>query len=92
MTHFKVQGNHRRARQLTAETLYYNGSSTVITAAKPGAAMLQHPLRPLPSPEAGRPAVVAIRPSVLRLGLGARLARAACLLAGIWGLLGWVLR
>jgi hypothetical protein len=52
------------------------------------------PLRsPSSSPAAaGRPAVVAVRPSVLRLGLGARLAGAAAFVAGIWALIGWVLR
>lgn len=56
--------------------------------------MLQHSPRPLPSStgDAGRPAVVVVRPSVLRLGLGARLAGAACLVAGIWIMIGWVLR
>ena len=54
--------------------------------------MLHHPLRPLPAADAGRPATVAIRPSVLRLGLGARLGGAACLIAGIWILIGWVLQ
>jgi hypothetical protein len=36
--------------------------------------------------------MVTIRPSVLRFGLGVRLAGAAGLIAGIWGLIGWVLR
>ncbi len=36
--------------------------------------------------------VVTIRPSVLRLGLGARLVGAACLVVGIWAVIGWVLR
>ena len=45
-----------------------------------------------PAAEAGRPAAVAVRPSVLRLGLGGRLAGAAAFVAGIWALIGWVLR
>ena len=56
--------------------------------------MLQTSPRPLPSPltdDAGRPATIVIRPSVLRLGLGARLAGAACLVSGIWLVIGWVL-
>jgi len=90
LTSFKVHKNDRPARQLTAKTLYYNSRfNSNVTL---GAAMLQHPLRPLPSADAGRPATVVIRPSVLRLGLGARLVGAACLLAGIWVLIGWVLQ
>ena len=51
-------------------------------------------LRSLSSPpgEAGHPAAVAVRPSVLRLGLVARLAGAAMFVVGIWTLIGWVLR
>lgn len=50
--------------------------------------------RPLPlsAPDAGRPAVVVIRPSILRLGLLARLAGTACLVLGIWVVIGWVLK
>lgn len=55
--------------------------------------MLQHSPRPLPSAlsDTGRLAIVVIRPSVLRLGLGVRLAGAACLVLGIWMVIGWVL-
>ncbi len=55
--------------------------------------MLQHLPHPLSSTPADtiRHAIVVIRPSMLRLGLGARLAGAAGLVAGIWGLIGWVL-
>lgn len=55
--------------------------------------MLQNPPRPLPSPlsNAGRPAFVVIRPSVLRFGLGSRLAGAACFVCAIWVVIGWVL-
>ncbi len=72
--------------------LYYNGLRISIIAAKPGAAMPQHPLRSLSDQDVGRPAIVAIRPSVLRLGLAARLAGTAAAIAGIWALIGWVLR
>ena len=55
--------------------------------------MPQHPLRPSPaSPTAARPITVGIRPSVLRLGLAARLVGAGILVAGIWATIGWVLR
>lgn len=56
--------------------------------------MLQHPLRhqPSSSADAGRLVTVAIRPSVLRLGLAARLAGAGVLVAAIWATIGWVLR
>lgn len=55
--------------------------------------MLQNPPRPLPPPvaDAGRPAFVVIRPSVLRFGLGLRLIGAACLVGAIWMLIAWVL-
>ncbi|MCM5557781.1 hypothetical protein [Pleomorphomonas sp. JP5] len=56
--------------------------------------MLQHPLRstPFPSADTGRSVIIAIRPSVLRFGLAARLAGAGILIAGIWATIGWVLR
>ncbi|WP_156886975.1 hypothetical protein [Pleomorphomonas oryzae] len=56
--------------------------------------MPHDPPRPLPSPmaDAGRSVIVVIRPSVLRLGLGARLVGAACLVLGIWIVIGWGLR
>lgn len=55
--------------------------------------MPQHSLRSVSSVNSGigRTAIVVIRPSMLRIGLGARLAGAACLVAGIWMLIGWVL-
>lgn len=56
--------------------------------------MQQHPSHHLPSApaDAGRSVSVAIRPSVLRLGLATRLAGAGILVAGIWATIGWVLR
>lgn len=76
---------------MTGETLYHNSSDHMIITFEPF--MLQHSLR---SPsvqnfEIGRAAIVVIRPSALRLGLGARLAGAACLVSAIWILIGWVL-
>lgn len=61
---------------------------------EPGAAMPHDPPRPLPSamPEASRSVIVVIRPSVVRLGLAARLAGAACLVLGIWIVIGWGLK
>ena len=84
----------RSTRRLTDKTLYYNGSLISDRHRKARAAMPPDSRRSLSSPaaEAGRPAVVAVRPSVLRLGLGARLAGAAAFVAGIWALIGWVLR
>ncbi|PKR88220.1 hypothetical protein CXZ10_15595 [Pleomorphomonas diazotrophica] len=61
-------------------------------AAKPGVAMPHHPPRHSSASDAGRSAIVTIRPSVLRLGVVARLAGAGLFVAGIWALIGWVLR
>ncbi|WP_251729723.1 hypothetical protein [Pleomorphomonas sp. NRK KF1] len=44
------------------------------------------------SADPGRSVTIAIRPSVLRFGLAARLAGAGLLVAGIWTIIGWVLR
>jgi len=56
--------------------------------------MPQHaPHSSSPSPtDAGRSVTVAIRPSVLRFGLATRLVGAGVLVAGIWAVIGWVLR
>lgn len=56
--------------------------------------MPQHPLRSksFPSADTGRSVTIAIRPSVLRFGLAARLAGAGIFIAGIWTTIGWVLR
>lgn len=54
--------------------------------------MPHHPPRHLSASDAGRSAIVTIRPSVLRLGVAARLAGAGLFVAGIWALIGWVLR
>lgn len=45
-----------------------------------------------PTVGAPRRVVVSIRPSLLRLGLPARLAGASILLAGVWAMIGWTLR
>lgn len=80
-------------QRLTGKTLYYNGFRLDL-AAEPGAAMLQHPLRSTSSSsaDAGRSVTIVIRPSVLRLGLVARLAGAGVLVAGMWAMIGWVLQ
>lgn len=76
---------------MTNATLYHNGF--VRSVIKLGPLMPQHSLRSVSSVNSGigRTAIVVIRPSMLRIGLGARLAGAACLVAGIWMLIGWVL-
>ncbi len=55
---------------------------------------MQHPSRPLPpmTSNPGRQTVVVIRPSILRLGLVARLAGAACVVSGIWVAISWVIK
>jgi len=74
--------------------LCYNSHIRFSATNTSGAAMSQTSLRPdaMPILEAGRPAVVVIRPSLLRLGLAARLSGAACFVAAIWILIVWVLR
>ncbi len=56
--------------------------------------MPHDPPRPSPSQisDIGRSVIVVIRPSVVRLGLAARLAGAACLVLGIWIVIGWGLK
>jgi hypothetical protein len=89
-TLFKVR-KHRRARRLTEVTLYYNGFRL---DRRRRATMTQHSLQSSPSSstDAGRSVTVTIRPSVLRFGLVTRLAGAGILVAGIWAVIGWVLR
>lgn len=45
-----------------------------------------------PAASTPRPVAVSIPPSVLRLGLPARLTAVAVVLGGIWALIGWTLK